>query len=89
MKKDQEFLEAMWTKVDVMEDELIEKEEVCLRKKNALVLNLIVSSIVIFLSIMLFLIKFYIDWTPTYLMAFLIIGAAYMIEEFSYTELLN
>lgn len=89
MKNDQEFLDVMWTKINLMEDEIIEKEEVRLRKKNALVLNLIISSALIILSVTMFLFKFYIDWTPTYLIAFLVIGAAYMIEESSYIELMN
>lgn len=89
MKNDQEFLDVMWTKINLMEDEIIEKEEVRLRKKNALVLNLIISSVLIILSVTMFLFKFYIDWTPTYLIAFLVIGAAYMIEESSYIELMN
>ena len=88
MKSDQEFLDDMWLKVELMEDKLVEKEEVRLRTKKLIVKKLIISSIFILLSLTLFLLNLYTDYLSTYLTAFLVMGVAYIIEEINYTNVL-
>lgn len=87
MKNDQEFLDGMWAKVDLMEDEIKEKEKVALKTKKALINDLIIGLIFILISAILFVFNLYSGGMTVYLISFLVILAAYIIEEFSYIQL--
>lgn len=89
MKNNQEFLNAMWSQVDDIEFEVIEKERMRLMSKKSLIRELLTCFLVLLLFIGLLLLNIYTDLVSSYLVAILTIGAAYIAEKNSYSELLD